>query len=128
MIDSELRHVVGDSLHGSRVHRSSLSAPGFAKRLKRYLLFIGKNVADCVKKCKLLHPAARKRIHRQNSFNERVLSHVVGPALQFCLFNFSFPRFAHLIEQHDDRFADPGKNLHFGCDVRAGLGRFACVH
>jgi hypothetical protein len=84
------------------------------------------DAADGAQQGDLLHPAAGEGIQWQHRTDESIAGQRSMPTLPIgCLF-VAGTRTAGLVEQHDDRFADPFENGKFGrqvAHVRRFLGR-----
>ena len=107
----------GDGVERTRIDGSASANPDGAKRIEGRLRFCGKRFGQRVEERRFLHPAPRKRIHGKDAFDEVVRCEFALPEFELGPFVFGRTGFAHLIEEHDDGFADPGKNLHLGGDV-----------
>jgi hypothetical protein len=80
------------------------------------------DLADFLQQGDLLHPAARKSVQRQHRADDLIVGQQLAPALVFDRFLGGWPRATGLVEEDDDRFADPLENRQLGFQV-TGVGR-----
>ena len=116
-----------DRFDGTRVDGAAAPHPDFAKRGVGGRERLGEGFADCVKERHLLHPAARKGVHREDLVNEGIGSERLLPGFDLFLF-LGATRVAHLVQKHDDGLSDPGEDLHFRGNVARAVGALRYVH
>ena len=116
-----------------RVHRlvelRRAAAPATRARVAHTAArFVSANaLPDDAQQRDLLHPAARERIERNDRAHERTRAERVAPARLVRFLLVARPRLAGLVEQHDDRLADPLEHGHLRRQVAGVLGRFGRV-
>ena len=119
---SQPRHALRQRVHRCVVQRQPPRAPDGAQALHQRAAFALQAGFDGLQQHQLLHPAAREGIQRQHLRHDAEGRQMLTPALQFGLLDRGLARHAHLVEQHDHRFAHPGQQRHLAGHV-AGRGR-----
>ena len=95
----------------------ALGQPGCRQRRHQRGLIALQRVLDSLQQCVFVHPAACKSVQRQHARDQRPARQVFAPGLLVGGFFGGRPRRAQLVQQHQNRLANPGQHVHFSRDV-----------
>ena len=119
--------LTAQGLRGRREHPEVARLPRGAQPPERVAPLRGQHPAHRGEQLVLLHPAAREGVQAERASHPGIRRQVLAPGRLVRRVGIPPARRAQLVQQQQDRLAEPAEDLHLGLDVAGGGRRLGGV-